>query len=182
MRFVCTCAVSLTELLCIASCASDDSAGISEFTLVERTTTSVSAAVSTNAEPRSTTVAERAPTSDRLDCTDPIQEYETPPLDTVQVIGDVVGLLTSETSTTPLQLGRTVGELRFAKTGLLIRSGAAFEIIVTPTPGRVALVAWGNTGKSEPTERFIVGPCEAEANWVAFPGGYWWYPNLGAST
>lgn len=176
MKTVWLMAVALV-LLIAASCASnDDSESVAATTDVGQTVTSESAIASSSTQPatRSSSVSEQL-AADRLDCTDPISELGSPP-DGFQLIDGVVALQTIETSSRPLQLGRTVaaesGDLRFAKTGLIVRSGAEFEIIVSPPSGVQALVSWGNTGKARPTHLFMVGPCEAQAKWIAFPGGY----------
>jgi hypothetical protein len=164
-------------LLIAVSCASnDESEGVPVTTDVGPTITPGSAIASSStqlATPTSSVSEELA--GDRLDCTDPISELASPP-DGFQVIDGVVALQTIETSSRPLQLGRTVatesGELQFAKTGLIVRSGTEFEIVVSPPPGVQAFVSWGNTGKGQPTQLFMVGPCEAQATWIAFPGGY----------
>ena len=31
----------------------------------------------------------------------------------------------------------------------------------------------GQHGQGKATERSLVGPCVADCNWIALPGGYW---------
>ena len=65
------------------------------------------------------------------------------------------------------------GPLRlFAKTGLLIRPGTTFELIV---PGRFTSrlsIGWG--APATPSHRVLVGNCAgADGGWLAYAGGYW---------
>jgi hypothetical protein len=142
---------------------------------VEVSTTAEPIAAPMDLEPAVTTSGPDHPAGVRLDCADPM-EVDAPP-DFLKVIGGALAMRTRGMSSEPLQLGRTVGTgsdaLQFAKTGLTVRSGEQFEIVVVPTPGRTALVSWGNTGNNQPTERFMVGPCTTGSGWLSFPGGYW---------
>lgn len=67
------------------------------------------------------------------------------------------------------------GPLRlFAKTGLIIRSRTAFELIV---PNQVAdhlRIGWGGA-PSTPTDRVVIPNCApaAGSGWLAYVGGYW---------
>lgn len=65
------------------------------------------------------------------------------------------------------------GALRlFAKTGLVIRPGTAFELIV---PGRFThrlTIGWGSPGT--PSHRVVVKNCSSPGGgWLAYAGGYW---------
>jgi hypothetical protein len=65
------------------------------------------------------------------------------------------------------------GPLRlFAKTGLLVRPGTTFELIV---PGQFASrlsIGWGAPGT--PSHRVLVGNCAGTGGgWLAYAGGYW---------
>jgi len=62
----------------------------------------------------------------------------------------------------------------FAKTGLVIKPGTKFELIVPPQfAGRLG-VGWGGT-PSTPSHRVDVAECpnEGGSGWLAYPGGYW---------
>jgi hypothetical protein len=61
------------------------------------------------------------------------------------------------------------GPLRlFAKTGLVIRAGTTFELIV---PSRFS-IAWGAPGT--PSHRVLVRNCgSAGGGWLDYAGGYW---------
>jgi len=65
------------------------------------------------------------------------------------------------------------GPLRlFAKTGLVIRPGTTFELIV---PARFAdrlRIGWGSPGT--PSQRVVVSNCpNPGGGWLAYAGGYW---------
>ena len=69
--------------------------------------------------------------------------------------------------------GEGNGPLRlFAKTGLLIRPGTAFQLIVpAPFTSRFS-IGWGNPGI--PSHRVLVGNCAGTGGgWLAYAGGYW---------
>jgi hypothetical protein len=65
------------------------------------------------------------------------------------------------------------GPLRlFAKTGLLIRPGATFELIVPGGFTSRLSIGWGAPGT--PSHRVLVGNCaSAGGGWLAYAGGYW---------
>jgi hypothetical protein len=60
----------------------------------------------------------------------------------------------------------------FAKTGLVIRPGATFELIVpAPFANRLS-IGWGKPGT--PSHRVIVNNCSGPGGgWLAYAGGYW---------
>jgi hypothetical protein len=62
----------------------------------------------------------------------------------------------------------------FAKTGLLIRAGRAFELSVPAVPGNAIGIGWGGS-PSSPSRRFVVPPCTDRygTGWLSYPGGYW---------
>jgi hypothetical protein len=131
------------------------------------------ASKSTSHATEGTTIAE-AP-SDALDCRDPIAALDAAGSE-YQVIGDVVALETSESSSNALQTDLTNGgdpsKRLFAKTALLVRTSARSELIVPPAwRGRLSF-RWGNAAMHDPTEHLVVGPCAGDAAWVVFPGGY----------
>jgi hypothetical protein len=65
------------------------------------------------------------------------------------------------------------GPLRlFAKTGLLIRPGTTFELIVPARFTSRLSIGWGAPGT--PSHRLLVGNCAGKGGgWVAYAGGYW---------
>jgi hypothetical protein len=122
-----------------------------------------------------THVTAQALDSRLLDCRDPISEMNKPP-DGFEVIGDAIALVTSATSETALQTSETgdadPSQRLFAKNGLLLRTRTQSELIV-PSGWRDRLsFHWGNAGSQESTEHLVAGPCDGEASWIAFPGGY----------
>jgi hypothetical protein len=62
----------------------------------------------------------------------------------------------------------------FAKTGLLVRAGHAFDLAVPARPGNGLAIGWGNRA-FRPSERFAVPECADRygTGWLAYPGGYW---------
>jgi hypothetical protein len=69
--------------------------------------------------------------------------------------------------------GNGNGPLRlFAKTGLLIRPDATFELIVpAPFTSRLS-IGWGSPGI--PSHRVLVDNCaDTDGAWLAYAGGYW---------
>jgi hypothetical protein len=110
-----------------------------------------------------------------LDCRHPIGAFDAPQ-GGYQVFGDAVALVTSSTSDVALQTTATgasdPSERLFAKNGLLVRTSTRSELIVpTPWRGRLSF-RWGNAGRREATEHLVVGPCDGDEAWIAFPGGY----------
>jgi hypothetical protein len=65
------------------------------------------------------------------------------------------------------------GPLRlFAKTGLLIRPGTTFELIVPARFTSQLSIGWGAPGT--PSRRLLVDNCAgAGGGWLAYAGGYW---------
>jgi hypothetical protein len=65
------------------------------------------------------------------------------------------------------------GPLRlFAKTGLVIRPGTTFELIVPARFTGQLSIAWGMPGT--PSHRVLVGNCASTGGgWLAYAGGYW---------
>lgn len=74
-----------------------------------------------------------------------------------------------------LQTSRTGegGALRlFAKTGLVIRPGTSFELIVPAAVASRLGIGWGMPGT--PSDRVVVSDCaNPGGGWLAYPGGYW---------
>ena len=109
-----------------------------------------------------------------LDCPDYI-DTDPPPGD-FEVVAGVVALPTSpgHVALQASEGGSGAPERLFAKTGLLVRAGATFEVVVpTAVADRMAVV-WGGAGT--PTRRLTVNACHASggsgAEWLAYPGGY----------
>jgi hypothetical protein len=65
------------------------------------------------------------------------------------------------------------GALRlFAKTGLVIRPGIEFELIVPARFTSRLSIGWGSPGT--PSHRVVVNNCpNAGSEWLAYAGGYW---------
>jgi hypothetical protein len=103
-----------------------------------------------------------------LDCKHAIQELDRPPPGFSR-IGEVVALQTGAHSTlqTP-QPDAEYGQL-FAKTGLLVRKNAVFDLVVPDSAS--TRIRWGN--RSTPVKVIRVLGCPAKRDWIAFPGGYW---------
>ena len=130
-------------------------------------------ATSTTAKPRATTSPPPTTVPLGLRCADAIGTRPAPYPGLSVVLG-VVALPTGRA----LQTGRTgePGDRRlFAKTGLLVRSGAApFELIVPPSWVGHLAIGWGNPPTL--TGDLRVSGCRSSTPnqpWVAFAGGYW---------
>jgi hypothetical protein len=67
----------------------------------------------------------------------------------------------------PLRLGSPRPALRFAKTGLLIRTGETFEIVAA---GDFRFM-WGN--RRDPVKRLRAPGCDGSKPWMGFPGGFY---------
>jgi hypothetical protein len=95
----------------------------------------------------------------------PPPEYET-------VLG-VVALPTSD-ALGAYESGDPATPALFAKTGLLVRAGRPFELVVAPQSDDDVAVGWGNVS-FRPSPRFAVPPCPDTygTGWLAYPGGYW---------
>ncbi len=79
-----------------------------------------------------------------------------------------------------LQTSRTGmhGRLRlFAKTGLLIKPHATFELVVPAGLKPRMAIAWGNAGDVPPSGRLTVNACgrgqTTGSRWLAYAGGYY---------
>jgi hypothetical protein len=60
----------------------------------------------------------------------------------------------------------------FAKTGLVIKPGATFELIVPAPFARRLSIGWGLPGM--PSHRVVVNSCpNPGGKWLAYAGGYW---------
>jgi hypothetical protein len=62
----------------------------------------------------------------------------------------------------------------YAKTGLVIRAGTTFDLVVPDEAKEMVSLGWGN-GPITPSWRVTVA-CPSRATpdqWLAYPGGYW---------
>lgn len=110
-----------------------------------------------------------------LDCSGSIHQ-DPPPPDWELVLG-VVALPTTVRAAA-LQTARTGDAdpaLRlFAKTGLRIKAGTRFELVVPESSADAVSIGW-NGQPSTPSRRVTVA-CRRDASqtgWLAYPGGYW---------
>ena len=110
-----------------------------------------------------------------LECRNFIDQ-QPPPADWERVLG-VVALPTSSkaaalgTSRSP---SADPAVALFAKTGLVIKAGTTFELVVPDEAKDMVSIGWGN-GPIKPSRRITVS-CPAGASssgWLAYPGGYW---------
>jgi hypothetical protein len=130
------------------------------------------AATSGHAPTRSTSSAAAAAES-VLDCGSSIGNSA--PAAPLQVVLGVVALPASP-GNPALQTslsGDGNGPLRlFAKTGLVIRPGATFELIVPAGFTSRLSIGWGAPGT--PSHQILVGNCASTGGgWLAYAGGYW---------
>ena len=147
-------------LVVLASCTNDGQH-------VERASTTTTASTEVTLVEAPTVVA-RAD----LNCNGPIQQLDAPP-DEYEAIGDGVALETSTSTPTAFGTARTYFDnpsLRLAtKVALWVRTNAVTELIVPDRwLGQLAF-QWN---MPEVTTHLVVGPCNGESNWIAFPGGY----------
>jgi hypothetical protein len=108
-----------------------------------------------------------------LACQDAIASQDSPDSN-LSVVFDQVALPTSNA----LQANRSSepnGSTRlFAKIGLLIASGASFELVVPAEWVGHLMIGWGNPGIR--TSRLHVSGCVAnttQKRWLVYAGGYW---------
>lgn len=110
-----------------------------------------------------------------LDCGDYIGTD--PPLPILQVVLGVVALPTSKAADSALQTALTGDHSLprlFAKTGLLVRTGTDFQIVVPPGSGNRLGIGWGSS--ATPSKAVVVHHCSAagqRGEWMHFAGGYW---------
>lgn len=134
-------------------------------------------------QPTSLPPSTRAAVVDRIEvpCEETITEFSPPGPDLnnvdpdFDIVGGVIALRTSRTSGHVAQLSAhglyDDPTLRLAaKTPLLVRRGATFELRVPDDfHDRVAL----DYGPSGPSLRTAFGPCESETEWMLFTGYVW---------
>jgi hypothetical protein len=137
-------------------------------------TASVSTRILTG--PASSTTTESSTVAPSFDCGDYIGTAPAAALAPLQVVLGVVALPTSpQNPALPTSLTGEAGSRRlFAKTGLLIKPGASFELVVPGAYADRVGIGWGN-GPITPTRRFVVAHCadSGGTDWLAYPGGYW---------
>jgi hypothetical protein len=108
-----------------------------------------------------------------LDCSSAIGS-QLPPAD-YEIVGDVVALPTARSAATALQTGTTHGTVPatrlYAKAGLFVRRGSAFQLVVPPSLVGQLAIGWGKPGR--PALRLMVDGCESSSEWLNFPGGFW---------
>lgn len=109
-----------------------------------------------------------------LDCGNYIGAHR--PVAGLKVVLGVVALPTSAAG--PALQTALVGESSmprlFAKTGLLIKAGTDFQIIVPARAGDRLGIGWGSA--ATPSKAVVVRHCPDEGlpvRWLAYAGGYW---------
>jgi hypothetical protein len=119
-------------------------------------------------------VSGSSPSVQHLDCSDYIGAH--PVVPGLQVVLGVVALPIS-TAGPALQTART-GDTSiprlFAKTGLLVRAGTDFQIVVPRGSGNRLGIGWGSS--ASPSKAVVVSHCpraHLPVKWIAFAGGYW---------
>jgi hypothetical protein len=119
---------------------------------------------------------ERTPLSlgAQLDCASTIDMLTELPID-YRELAAVVALPEIDSH----QLGRSGPDgdpnsaRKFAKMGLLIRRGTAFELHVGGRSQGNALIAWGNIENPGPVSSIAVDDCPGRAEWLVYAGGVW---------
>lgn len=113
------------------------------------------------------------PAAAMLKCADYIDAQ--PPSNNFQIVLGVVALPTSPShAALQTSAGGPDPSLRlFAKTGLVIKAGTNFELIVPDQPADRLAIGWGQN--STPSRSVIVANCPdgRHTGWLAYPGGYW---------
>src|SRR5262245_588811 len=122
----------------------------------------------------SQTVSAASGDSARLQCGEYIGAH--PPVRGLKVVLGVVALPTSGSGPalgTALTKDSAFPRL-FAKTGLLIKEGASFRIIIPAGSGDRIGIGWGSP--ATPSRTVVVRHCRAvglPSRWMAYAGGYW---------
>lgn len=114
--------------------------------------------------------------SSTLDCADSIGTD--PPGNDLQTVLGVVALPTSKTSTALQTISHPGADRQrlFAKTGLVVRAGTEFELVVPDRVGSHLRIQWGGHPTSmPPSHRVVVPQCPdtGGTGWLVFAGGYW---------
>jgi hypothetical protein len=166
----------LVGLLAVAGCSDDDNdgdAGAVAATAPTGTTTTVGAPSTGAASPATTTTVAPDPLEPVvLPCEQTIGTEDAPP-DDCEAVLDAVALPTADRAPDALQTSAT-GEADpdarlFAKTGLLVRGGATFEILVPEDEPAGFSIGWGSPAVRT---RTLAGNCPGDG-WLAFAGGFW---------
>ncbi len=115
------------------------------------------------------------PNEATLACGDYIDTAAAPPEDWQVVLGVVA--LPSSPRSAALQTsltGETGSHRLFAKTGLLIKPGATFDLVVPDEFTKRLGIGWAN-GPAIPASSLAVMSCPNPkgSGWLAYPGGYW---------
>ncbi|HTU27885.1 MAG TPA: hypothetical protein VMF07_00795 [Solirubrobacteraceae bacterium] len=96
-----------------------------------------------------------------------------PPPRAIHVLLGALALPGRPDESRALQTGRDGARL-FAKSGLWVRSGVRFQLIVPPAVRERLTMTWGNAGEGNHGNVMIDPACRAaSARWVNFVGGYW---------
>jgi hypothetical protein len=108
----------------------------------------------------------------QVPCDEVIDSVAAPPSG-YEAVADAVALATG-----PLQAEASgeadPGAARFAKSGLLVRAGAAVDLVAVGAPGQHATIGWGSPARRSTHVRVAGCPRPADgAEWLAFAGGYW---------
>jgi hypothetical protein len=114
--------------------------------------------------------------SERLDCTSNGRQTTLHEWRTSRVVLGVVALPASPAAAA-LQTGRigVTGQPRlFAKSPLVVRAGASFELRTPRAQSSSLMFSW-RSGVADPTRRLVVRKCRSTGNapWLAFVGGYY---------
>jgi hypothetical protein len=109
-----------------------------------------------------------------LPCSQAI-DSELRPSTASRVVLGVVALPTSDAAPVALQTSLSGEPDRsarlFAKQGLEIKIGAAFEIVVPDEVANRFSIGWGSPGRR--TRHLVVPGCDGSPDWLAYAGGYW---------
>ncbi len=106
-----------------------------------------------------------------LSCEAAVATNVKPPRGYEQILG-VVALPTADSARRALQAHRDDGAAGlgyFAKTGLVVRAGSAFDVRLKEDPDR-ALIGWGDA--SAYASAISTTGCAGQG-WIAFAGGFW---------
>jgi hypothetical protein len=110
----------------------------------------------------------------QLDCGQSIATLSEPDLGT-EVVLDVVALQTSAAAATALQTqderATDPGVRLWAKSGLVVRGGAAFALEVPASHRDRLALGWGSPAPM--ARRVEVAGCGSTGQWLAFAGGFW---------
>lgn len=112
-----------------------------------------------------------------LQCDNAIDTVATPPHG-YTVIRGLAALPTSRDNPSahenqaPADARADLGAPRFFKSGLLVRAGAAFKILVPEAQRETLSISWGHGGTAR-TWDLTVPACNGTTGWKVFTGGFW---------